>query len=585
MPCAAGKLRRAGEGPARQHVSPTSGPFKSETYGPKVARVLVKKDTPMLWLYLGKKKLYALVDSGADISLISREAFDKIAAKNKFEFSTKNCVPLQTASGQRIKNFGTVVLEVKLAGFNKMYKFQIIDGLKNDVLLGNDFLSDFEVQLDFGQKTLNIEGNVIPLRPQRLTCESVSSLVRTTRQVTIPAQSYVEMSGQINRAQLIDQECIVQPLSNAPILGEEPGLCLVESVVKVGQNHSFPVVIVNTTGRDYTLPARSVIGLAEVIKDPEACIATVEEFMESENAKSEGQLFANVSDDVPETQKADLSHVSEAQRQKITELLEKNADLFAKNDSELGRTHLVTAHIDTGDHPPIKQNPYRLPFLQRKLVEEHVDKMLKDGIIEPSQSPWASPIVIVDKKDGTKRFCVDYRALNKVTVKNSHPLPRIDDILASLDGAKYFTCLDLRSGYWQIPVDPGSRDKLAFTCFLGQFSPISMPFGISNGPAFFSELMNKVLQGIQHKFTLAYLDDVLIYSKTWDEHLEHIQTVFDRLRNAGLKLKMTKCEFLKQEVNYLGHVISACGVKPDPEKVKAIKTLAPPENAKDVRTL
>ena len=585
MPHIAGKLNRAGEGPARRHVSPTSGPFKSEKYGPKVARVLVKENTPMLWLYLGKKKVYALVDSGADISLISREAFDKIAAKHKFEFSTKNCVPLQTASGQRIKNFGTVVLEVKIAGFNKMYKFQIIDGLKNQVLLGNDFLSDFGAQLDFGQKTLNIEGHIIPLRPQRLTCESVSSLVRTTQRVTIPAQSYVEIPGQINRAQLIDQECIVQPLSNAPILGEEPGLCLVESVVKVSQNHRIPVVVVNTTGRDYTLPSRSVIGLAEVIEDPEACIATVEEFIKSEKAKSESHLSKSAPDDMPETQKADLSHVSEAQRQKIVELLEKNADLFAKSDADLGKTHLVTAHIETGDAPPIKQSPYCLPFSQRKLVEEHIQKMLDAGIIQPSQSPWAAPIVIVGKKDGTKRFCVDYRALNKVTVKNSHPLPRIDDILASLDGAKYFTCLDLRSGYWQIPVDPRSRDKLAFTCFLGTFSPLSMPFGICNGPAFFSELMNKVLQGIQHKFALSYLDDVLIYSKTWDEHLEHIQVVFNRLRDAGLKLKMSKCEFLKQEVNYLGHVISASGIKPDLEKVKAIKTLAPPENAKDVRTL
>ena len=588
VPHTPGKLNRAGEGPTRQHVPPQSGPFKSEQYGPKVARVFVKKDTPMLWLYLGKKKVYSLVDSGADISLISRQLFDQIAAKNKFEFSSKNAVPLQTASGQRLKNFGTVVLEMKIAGFSHPFKFQIVEGLKNDCLLGNDFLSEFGVQLDFGQKTMNVDGYVIPLRPQRLTCQTTTSLVRLTQKVTVKAQSYVEISGQVNRAQLVDQECIVQPLSNAPILGEEPGLCLVESVGKVNQNHRIPVVIVNTTGRDYTFPARSVVGLAEVIDDPDACIATVEEFVESENVKAGPTNQTTESsnpEDVPETQKADLSHIPEAQRQKILELLEKNVDLFAKSDSDLGRTHLVTAHIDTGDHPPIKQNPYRLPFSQRRLVEEHVEKMLKDGIIQPSESPWASPIVIVDKKDGSKRFCIDYRALNKVTVKNSHPLPRIDDILASLDGAKYFTCLDLRSGYWQIPVDPESQDKLAFTCFLGIYSPVCMPFGISSGPAFFSQLMNKVLQGIQHKFTLSYLDDILIYSKTWDEHLEHIQAVFDRLRDAGLKLKMTKCEFLKQEVKYLGHVISASGVKPDPEKVKAIQMLAPPENAKDVRTL
>ena len=230
------------------------------------------------------------------------------------------------------------------------------------------------------------------------------------------------MPGQINRAQLVEKECTVQPLSNAPILGEEPGLCLVESVVKVAQNHRIPVVIVNTTGRDYTLPARSVIGIAEMIEDPEACIATVEDFLKSEKETAESEKSESASDDVPETQKTDLSHMSEAQRQKILELLEKNADLFAKSDCDLGRTHLVTAHVDTGDHPPIKQNPYRLPFSQRKLVEEHVEKMQKAGIIRPCQSPWASPIVIVPKKDGSKRFCVDYRALNKVTVAEQSPI-------------------------------------------------------------------------------------------------------------------------------------------------------------------
>ena len=139
------KLNCADEGPVSKHNFSTQGPSKSEEYGPKVARVMIKKDTPMLWLYLGKKKVYALVDSGADISLISRETFDKIAAKNKFEFSTKDCVPLQTASGQRIKSFGTVKLEVKLSGFHKMYKFQIADHLKNHVLWGMIFCRILEL--------------------------------------------------------------------------------------------------------------------------------------------------------------------------------------------------------------------------------------------------------------------------------------------------------------------------------------------------------------------------------------------------------------------------------------------------------
>ena len=143
-------------------------------------------------------------------------------------------------------------------------------------------------------------------------------------------------------------------------------------------------------------------------------------------------------------------------------------------------------------------------------------------------------------------------------------MPRIDDIVASLDGAKYFTCLDLRSDYLQIPVDPASQDKTIFTRFLGLYGFLKIPFGVSQAPSLFTELMNKVLQGIQYKFTMAYIDDVIIYSKTFEEHLEHIQAVFDRLRDAGLKLKMSKCEFFKQEINYLRHVISASGGQTGP---------------------
>ena len=159
--------------------------------------------------------------------------------------------------------------------------------------------------------------------------------------------------------------------------------------------------------------------------------------------------------------------MSESQREKLQEMLDRNNDLFAKDDCDLGQTDLVKAKIDPGDHAPIKQQPYWLPFSQRKLVQEHIENMLKAGIIEPSQSPWASPIVLVDKKDGSKRFCVDLRALNRVVKKNSYPLPRIDDILASLDGSQYFWSLDLRSGYWQIPLDEESKEKTAFTCFMG----------------------------------------------------------------------------------------------------------------------
>ena len=234
--------------------------------------------------------------------------------------------------------------------------------------------------------------------------------------------------------------------------------------------------------------------------------------------------------------------MSEAQQQKIQKMLDRNSDLFAKNDCDLGRTTLVKAKIDTGDHPPIKQRPYRLPFSQRTIVQEHIENMLKAGVIEPSQSPWASPIVLVDKKDGSKRFYVDLRALNRVVKKNSYPLPRIDDILASLDGSKYFTCLDLRSGYWQIELDEESKEKTAFTSFMGLNQFRVLPFGLSSAGSIFSELMNKTLAGIQHKFAMAYLDDVIILSRTWGSFRARRSCLFTSERR-WLKAKNVEVRF------------------------------------------
>ena len=532
----------------------------------------------MCWAKIGERKTFTLVDSGADISILSKDAFNKIAPKHVSEFSTENCTPLQSVSGHELKNFGTAVLNVKMSRFSQPFRFQIIDGLKNDCLLGNDFLTEFGVKLDFGKKTMNIDDNIIPLRPQRLTCKTTTGLIRVPHKVTISAQSYIEISATVNRAQLIGQDCEIQPLSNAPILGDEPGLCLAESVAHVSTNRRIRVLLVNTTGRSYTLPPRSVIGLAEVI-DSDACVSSVEI---DDNRSSETETEPR--DPLSEARKADLSHMTDQQRKKLQDILDRNADLFAKSDCDLGSTDLVKVKIDTGDHPPVKQNPYRLPFSQRQTVQDQINDMLKAGIIEPSRSPWASPIVIVSKKDGTKRFCIDLRKVNKVTVPYSHPLPRIDDILASLGGSQYFTCLDLKSGYWQIAMDEDSKEKTAFTCFLGLFHFLKLPFGLCSAGSYFSELMNKVLSGIQHKFTIAYLDDIIIYSKTFDEHLVHIETVFARLRGAGLKLKMSKCEFLKQEVKYLGYVISANGIKTDPEKVSSIQKLHAPSDVKGVRS-
>ena len=203
--------------------------------------------------------------------------------------------------------------------------------------------------------------------------------------------------------------------------------------------------------------------------------------------------------------------------------------------------------------------------------------MAKRGIIRPSSSPWSSPVVLAKKKDGSLRFCVDYRRLNTATVKDAQPLPRIDDTLEALHGSRWFSTLDLQSGYWQVPLREKDKEKTAFCTGEGQLWEFEvLPFGVCNGPATFSRLMDAVLSGLAWRTCLAYLDDVIVYAPTWTTHLQRLREVFDRIREAGLKLKPSKCCLARAEVGFLGHVVSGQGILPDPDKLRAIQDIPPP---------
>ena len=268
----------------------------------------------------------------------------------------------------------------------------------------------------------------------------------------------------------------------------------------------------------------------------------------------------------------------------LLEIVEDYSDIFALDQSELGHTEIVTHTIDTGDHPPVHQPARRIPFALRAKVEEMVDDMIEQGVVQPSTSPWASPIVLVAKKDGTTRFCVDYRRLNSVTKKDVYPLPRIDDTLDSLARQQYFTTLDLASGYWQVGMDGQSQEKTAFITHSGLYEFRVMPFGLCNAPATFQRLMEVVLQGLVRKSCLVYLDDILVIGRTFSEHLSNLVKVFSRLRQAGLRLKPSKCCLARTEVEYLGHVVSQGGVAADPKKVEAVQAYPVPTNLKGLRS-
>src|SRR5436305_10467469 len=261
-----------------------------------------------------------------------------------------------------------------------------------------------------------------------------------------------------------------------------------------------------------------------------------------------------------------IGELTGKQQKKVERMLQKKEEIFIKGKYEVRRTNVMKHTIDTGDEKPIKQRARRLSVKEKELEKEYIEEMLKKEIIRRSKSSWASSIVFVQKKGGEMRFCVDYRKLNKITKKNNHPLPRIDEMLDKFEGSQWFSSIDLASAYWQVEMDEKDIEKTAFITSEGLYEFLVMPFGLCNAPATFQRLMQEVLENLIYTKALVYLDDIIIHSETFEQHLEDIQEVFDRLRDAKLMSKESKCEFCALEIKILGHIIGKDGRKVDLNK-------------------
>ncbi|GJU31870.1 putative reverse transcriptase domain-containing protein [Tanacetum coccineum] len=233
---------------------------------------------------------------------------------------------------------------------------------------------------------------------------------------------------------------------------------------------------------------------------------------------------------------------------------------------------------------PISKAPYRMAPVELKELKEQLQEMLENGFIRPSVSPWGAPVLFVKKKDGSMRLCIDYRELNRITIRNRYPLPRIDDLFDQLQGAKYFSKIDLRSGYHQLRVREQDISKTAFRTRYGHYEFLVMPFGLTNAPAVFMDLMNRIFHEYLDKFVIVFIDDILVYSKSEEEHERHLRIVLEILRQKKLYAKFSKCEFWLQQVAFLGHIVSADGIIMDPSKVEAITKWPRPTTVTEVRS-
>ena len=503
-----------------------------------------------------------LVDTGAGVSLLNGRIWDQAGFTN-VRISPAPHSNLVGVDGHPIHVRGVVTIPLTISSTVFNQEFVIADNITAEGILGMDFLEEHKCILDMAKRQVTVNQSE-PLSLVPIVSNSVGTPVNVTvnKTVTIPPASEMEILGRL-------------PAEGGPWLIE--GIqqkCLVARSVVIPANNTIPVRIANTSTLPVTLHQGMKVATAGLVDETHinGVVETDSEHQQSTN-NQEGMIL-----NVPLS-----AELTETQREKFFALLSHYENVLAKCPEDLGRTSILSHHIETGDVQPIRQQARRVPLPHRRTVQDLLKDMLEKRVISPSKSPWASLIVLVKKKDGTTRFCVDYRKVNDITRKDAYPIPRVDDTLDTLSGSAWFTTLDLKSGYWQVEVAEEHREKTAFCTQEGLFEFNVMPFRLCNAPATFQRLMNSILAGLQWTTCLVYIDDIIIVGRTFDEHLNNLQHVFERLKQAGLKVQPHKCQFLQQQVTFLGHVISPNGISPDPAKTSKVEQWPTPTSKTEVQ--
>jgi len=426
---------------------------------------------------------------------------------------------------------------------------------------------------------VNVAESEVTLNNHTLSCKLESRLPSLFRislkaNVTVPPRTEIMTTGIIEPRDDIEHcsSAIVEPNQK---LMEKTGLLIARSLVDPSSG-TAPLRIINVSNDPKVLYAKT----ATAIGEPTSTLVDQQQDVDSTGVSQLpdflDDLYSRASSDLDEQQKA-----------KVRGLLIKHSRAFAESKTDIGRTDIIKHQINTGTALPIKQALRRQPLAKRQAIHAEIQRMKQQDLIEPSSSPWASPVVLVKKKDGSWRFCIDYRKLNDVTIKDSYPLPRIDDSLDALrggSGRRWFSTMDLASGYWQVAMDAQSADRTAFVSAEGLFQFKVMPFGLTNAPATFERLMETILAGLHWKTCLIYLDDIIVFADSFEQQLQRLDEVISRLSEAGLKLSPRKCHFFQSSVKFLGHIVSSEGIATDPDKTKVVTNWPTPSNVQQVRS-
>ena len=508
--------------------------------------------------------LAAVVDTAAQVTIVNAD----VAAA---WLPTKRTRPtgLQGVGGFRLG--ATLAEDVQVTLGRRKFPWTIYTAeIAEEMLMGMDMLGWMGAIIDLGRLTLHLGDQVIPARMIRGGNPTLC-VVTTTAKVKIPPGTA--------------KACVVQLGTPVPglwlitPLPEATDALMPATLHEINQDGKARVHLLNDTDRTLNLPEGKVLGTAWEATTPlERKVAGKVRCTGPEEA--EPDLPPHLRDLYERSGK----ELSDQQRKGLKTLLVGHADVFAAHDLDLGCFAAVQHEINTEDATPIRERLRRCPRGFEGEEEQHLQSMLDAGVIQPSSSPWAASPVLVRKKDGGVRWCLDYRKLNNVTKKDAFPLPLISDCLDALAGNVFMSTLDMASGYWQIEIHPRDREKTAFLTRFGLYEHRRMSFGLCNAPSTFQRAMNLVLRGLTWRSVLAFLDDVLVLGRSYEEHLRNLEEVLGRFRAYQLKLKPKKCTLFATRVKFLGKVVTGDTVEIEPDSIVTTREWPTPTRTRDVES-
>ncbi|CAF3826812.1 unnamed protein product, partial [Rotaria sp. Silwood1] len=460
----------------------------------------------------------------------------------------------KSANCSSINIIGEIQLEIKIQGYKTFILADVATNLITDLLLGNDWITTNNVIIDTPQRCIFLtdQKRHILTAAQFVKPSHLQLPVLLADEITLPPHSEKCIDIKVLSSMTSISEALFEP---AAYLYPKQ-IFLTNALIKLEDNRS-QIMIMNANDRQKTLSKNTPLGY--ISYQSKKCYP-------SEMREQIGKLTQHIE--------------NTKQRQQLQQILWKHGKLFDLRQPSIIKATVHHA-IETGTHPPIYTSPYRVSYKDEQIQREEIDRLLKQGIIEESKSPWSSPIVLVRKKDGSVRFCIDFRKLNNITTKDAFPIPRIDDIFDHLSQAEYYTTIDFKSGYFQVGLDPKDRPKTAFSTRDQHYQFTVLPQGVTNGPPAFQRIVSQILGPTRWQYSLAYLDDVIIYSPTFDQHLTHLDDILNRLNDANFRLNVNKCQIAKTSIDYLGHHIERSNIRPNADNIRALLETPQPTTARE----